>query len=74
MASLRAAGRAYHTLLQVVLSFSGVIIQVDAESSYTHGPLYEIYAVVYVAALFYAMFAVLRSGRKYQVGGVGFLV
>lgn len=63
-----------HTLLQVVLSFSGVIIQVDAESSYTHGPLYEIYTVVYVAALFYAMFAVLRSGRKYQFGGVGFLV
>ena len=28
-----------HTLLQVVLSFSGAIIQVDAESSYTHGPL-----------------------------------
>ena len=63
-----------HALLQVVLSFSGVIIQVDAESSYTHGPLYEIYMVVYVAALFYAMFAVLRSGRKYQFGGVGFLV
>lgn len=63
-----------HTLLQVVLGFSGAIIQVDAESNYTRGPLYEIYMVVYVAALFYAMFAVLRSGRKYQFGGVGFLV
>ena len=63
-----------HTLLQVVLSFSGAIIQVDAQSHYTHGPLYGIYTAVYVSAAFYGVFAVLRSIYKYQYGGVGFLL
>ncbi len=63
-----------HTLLEIVLAFTGGIIAVDANSVYTHGPLYPIYMAVYFGAIFYSVYAVLRSVRKYQYGGFPFLM
>ena len=63
-----------HAIAQVILSVPGLIIVVDAQSNYSHGPLYGIYTAVYLAATFYTVLAVLRSVRKYQHGGVAFLL
>ena len=63
-----------HALLEVILSFTGGIISVDANSVYTHGPLYLLYMSVYFGAIFYSIYAVLRSVRKYQYGGFSFLL
>lgn len=63
-----------HALLEIVLAFTGGIISVDGASVYTHGPLYPIYMAVYFCAIFYSIYAVLRSVRKYQYGGLSFLL
>ena len=63
-----------HAVFQAALSFTGLIICVDDQSNYSHGPLYGIYLAIYVAATFYSVYAVLRSIRKYQCGGIAFLI
>ena len=62
-----------HTIAELLLSRFGLIIRVDGQSVYTHGPMYWIYMAVYYLAIFYSVYAVVGSVRRYQYGGISFL-
>ena len=63
-----------HALAELVLSRFGLVIQLDEMSVYSHGPMYWIYMAVYFLAIFYSVFAVLGSVKRYQYGGLPFLI
>lgn len=58
-----------HAVVEVLLSFSGWIILVDAENVYHHGPYYAIYTLACVASIAFFLVSGLAAFRRYQHSG-----
>ena len=57
---------AANAAFEVLSVFTGWIFYIDAENYYHHGPLYFIYAAVYILAILFVLMEFLVYGREYK--------
>ena len=64
---------AANTLLQLISAFTGWMVTIGADGTYSHGPLYPVYTAVYVVAVILVIVEFFLFGRSYSKHNSGSL-
>lgn len=56
---------AFNTVLQVVCAFGGWMVVIDENGHYSHGPLYALYVVIYLAIILIVLLQFILYGRSF---------
>ena len=55
-----------NTVFQLIASFTGWTVRIDASNHYTHGPLYAVYMLAYLAVIILLIIACVRYGKVFR--------
>lgn len=54
-----------NTVLQIISLFTGWMVLIDEQNHYSHGPLYDVYAVLYILIIALVIFEVYSYGKNF---------